>query len=637
MRLYTDELLDGKYRILGRLGTGGMGEVYQAEHTFLGATRVIKVIRPQISESQDVHDRFLREARLATLVQHTNVATVHDFSALPDGSHYMVWEYIDGENLAQRLRTRGPLPPRTAVRLIIQALHGLEAIHRAGIVHRDISPENLMISRADETVKIIDLGVAKSDDPGEAAGTATGIFVGKLRYASPEQLGFLPDHEKVDGRADIYALGMVLYETLAGRPPYEATSPHQYFLMHSEDREFRPVELPPDLPGGAELQEAIRRALQRDRNKRFASAREFADALEGVERSLPEPEAMKTVALPMNFDSTMRVGSSRDTLHRTTVRTDATRVAAPASPADSTVFAPRAGARAEQAGAAPPYAPPAPTLAPAAPPKPFPKALFIVVGLLIFLMLGGVMAGGVWWFMRSQRPEPGVVASSTTGSAAPATDGSGAQPAESTVDVAATAGTDLTSTAPDDGSTVEDGTVPTDPEEPIPAKGRVETGSTGGESREPKPRTPRDEPAPVVTRDVPADDDAPPVQAETPANTYVENGDEDANERLVEKMRRELRGVTRVTVRGGAMQEELEAALREEYPELEIAGAAAVVIEFEGLIDRQGRGRKTRYASAVIRKNGKPVFRYLMPTEVYRVGNTPVEAFIGVLDDAFSQ
>ena len=265
------DILDNRYEIVSRLGAGGMGEVYKAVHTHLGAHRVIKVVHPQISGSTDAQDRFLKEARTATKVHHPNVATLHDFSSLPDGAHYMVWEYIDGENLAQRLRTRGTLPPRQAIHIILQALFGLDAIHRAGIVHRDISPENLMIT-ADDQVKIIDMGVAKVDDAGAVSQTRTGIFVGKLRYAAPEQLGFIPEGEKIDGRADLYAMAMVLFELLTGRPPYEAKSPHEYFMLHARPDPGKPVEVPAEIPGSEDLQAVLEKALARDRNQRYATA-----------------------------------------------------------------------------------------------------------------------------------------------------------------------------------------------------------------------------------------------------------------------------------------------------------------------------------------------------------------------------
>ncbi|HEX7808550.1 MAG TPA: serine/threonine-protein kinase [Thermoanaerobaculia bacterium] len=588
VRRYTDELLDGKYRILERLGAGGMGEVFKAEHTFLGAIRVIKVIRPQISDSQDAHDRFLREARVATKVQHTNVATLHDFSALPDGSHYMVWEYIDGENVAQRLRARGPIPPRAAVRLIIQALHGLEAIHRAGIVHRDISPENLMIARENDTLKIIDLGVAKFDDPADVAATRTGIFVGKLRYASPEQLGFIPDDEKIDGRTDLYAIGMVLYEMLAGRPPYEATSPHQYYVMHSEERELKPVELPPELPGGDELQAALRRALQRDRTKRFQSAREFAEALEGIERSLPDPGAMKTLALPLD--------NARDTLHRSTVRTEQTKAPAPA-----TVLTPL------------PVASPPPPPPPAAPVSQSRSSAPLFIVIAVVLLAIAILGGGAWWLTRPREADALVADAqpATTTTSAPAA----SQPAQSTLDVV-TASTETT-------ATVAPSPVTTTTAAPVVTLARPA------------------EPAPVVEKPVVTETQPEPTPApandDEPANTFIEHGDETANENLLAKMNNELRGTSRIVVRGGAMQGELERALREEFPHIEIASSAPVVIDFDGLIEQKGRGRKTRYARATIRKNGRTVFRYLMPTEIYRVGNTPVEAFVGKLEDAFAE
>ena len=150
LRRHLETPIDGKYQILSRLGIGGMGEVYKVLHIHLNSIRVIKLMRANISTDPGAHERFLREARLATKIHHPNVATLFDFSTLDDGSRYMVWEHIEGTNLHELIDQRGPLSPKYAARLSIQALLGLEAIHRAGIVHRDISPENLMITRDDE-------------------------------------------------------------------------------------------------------------------------------------------------------------------------------------------------------------------------------------------------------------------------------------------------------------------------------------------------------------------------------------------------------------------------------------------------------------------------------------------------------
>ena len=140
MRRYADSPLDGKYQILARLGVGGMGEVYKALHIHLNALRVIKLMRSGIANDQSAHERFLREARMATRIHHPNVAALFDFATLEDGTHYMVSEYIEGINLHELINERGPLSPRYAATLAVQALMGLDAIHRAGIVHRDVSP-----------------------------------------------------------------------------------------------------------------------------------------------------------------------------------------------------------------------------------------------------------------------------------------------------------------------------------------------------------------------------------------------------------------------------------------------------------------------------------------------------------------
>ena len=291
LRRYLDQPIDGKYQILARLGIGGMGEVYKVLHLHLNAIRVIKLMRTSIAGEPGADDRFIREARLATRINHPNVAALYDFSTLDDGSRYMVWEYIEGTNLHELIETHGPLSPRYAARLAIEALQGLDAIHRAGIVHRDISPENIMICRDEEGeqhVKLIDLGIAKQGDSTDANKTATGMFVGKWKYCSPEHLGMLDAGERIDGRADLYSFGIVLYEMLTGVPPFQADTPHAYLMLHSSEKPRALAEVNPSMPASPELEALIFRALEKDRKKRFATAREFARALEDLEPSLDD-------------------------------------------------------------------------------------------------------------------------------------------------------------------------------------------------------------------------------------------------------------------------------------------------------------------------------------------------------------
>jgi serine/threonine-protein kinase len=309
LRKYLEHPLDGKYQLLSRLGVGGMGEVYKVLHLHLNSIRVIKLMRTSIAGEPGADDRFIREARLATRINHPNVAQLYDFSTLDDGSRYMVWEYIEGTNLHELIETQGPLSPKYAAQLAIQALHGLDAIHRAGIVHRDISPENIMIDRdegGEQHVKLIDLGIAKQGDGAEADKTKTGMFVGKWKYCSPEHLGMLDPGERIDGRADIYSFGIVLYEMLTGVPPFQADTPHRYLMLHASEKPRALRELNPSMPSSPELEALIFRALEKDRKKRFASAREMARALEQIEPRLddqtgappPLPKAIEVTEEP---------------------------------------------------------------------------------------------------------------------------------------------------------------------------------------------------------------------------------------------------------------------------------------------------------------------------------------------------
>jgi tRNA A-37 threonylcarbamoyl transferase component Bud32 len=299
LRRYLDAPIDGKYKILSRLGVGGMGEVYKVLHIHLNAIRVIKLMRANIVNDAGAHDRFQREARLATRIQHPNVAALFDFSTLDEGSRYMVWEYIEGINLHELIDSRGPLSPRYAATLAVQTLHGLEAIHRAGIVHRDVSPENLMIARdqdGDEKVKIIDLGIAKQWSGEPENQTKAGMFVGKWKYCSPEHLGLLRDGERIDGRADLYSFGIVLYEMLTGVPPFQAEMPHEYLMMHSTEMPRPLREVNPSVTASPELEALIFRALRKERMRRFRSAGEFAHELEKLIPRLDDTAGAAAVA-----------------------------------------------------------------------------------------------------------------------------------------------------------------------------------------------------------------------------------------------------------------------------------------------------------------------------------------------------
>ena len=273
--------LDEKYEILELLGVGGMGEVYKARHVHLGAFRCIKVMKSTLLADPVYRQRFLGEARLATQIHHPNVAVVHDFSISENGSSYMVTEFIDGMTLKQWETANGRFPMPLAVQVSLEVLHGLDHIHRRGLLHRDISSDNVMLSHdADGNlhVKIIDLGVAK-DVSKEAETTQAGVFMGNPKYMSPEQLGELPEGESLDGRTDLYSLGVVMYEMLAGVPPFQARTASGYIVQHltTQPPSFRVTDASLDVP--PELEAIILRCLEKDRRNRFADARELGTAL----------------------------------------------------------------------------------------------------------------------------------------------------------------------------------------------------------------------------------------------------------------------------------------------------------------------------------------------------------------------
>jgi serine/threonine-protein kinase len=399
LRRHLEAPIDGKYQILARLGVGGMGEVYKVLHVHLNSIRVIKLMRANIATDPGAHERFLREARLATKIHHPNVATLFDFSTLDDGSFYMVWEYIEGINLHELINQRGPLSPSYAARLATQALMGLDAIHRAGIVHRDVSPENLMIARDDEgveRVKIIDLGIAKGSGA-EDNNTKTGMFVGKWKYCSPEHLGMLPPGERIDGRADIYSFGIVLYEMLTGVPPFQADTPHAYLMMHSQTRPRALREVNPRVATSPQLEALVFRALEKDRTHRFSTARDFSQAIDAIAPTLSDT-AGAPPPLPPSSEVTNEATRAADRLRQAH---DAATVVSIAQDAP-TVAAPLAERQLKV------------TPAPAAAEPPRRSKIGFVIAVVLVIALG---AGGWFMFQRQQSvveppaPQPRAAAS----------------------------------------------------------------------------------------------------------------------------------------------------------------------------------------------------------------------------------
>jgi serine/threonine-protein kinase len=271
--------LPGGYVILELVGIGGMGRVYRAEQTNLGRTVAVKIVHPHLVGEESAVARFITEARAASRLNHPNSVGVIDFGKTSDGQLYLVMEFLRGRDLARVAYEEGPLPFRRIIEVLRQTLAALDEAHHLGIIHRDLKPENIILEPlrlGGDFVKVVDFGLAKMRPEAQMPSiTSPGIVCGTPEYMSPEQ----GRGDPLDARSDVYALGIVLYQLLTGRLPFEADSPTQVVLMHLSKPPQDPRQVAPERQIPEPIVKVTLRALAKDPRERYASAEVFSKAL----------------------------------------------------------------------------------------------------------------------------------------------------------------------------------------------------------------------------------------------------------------------------------------------------------------------------------------------------------------------
>jgi eukaryotic-like serine/threonine-protein kinase len=275
-----------RYHVIKKLGEGGMGRVYLAEQVKMGRMSAVKVMNRRLASDPDAISRFNREAANASRISHQNVAQVYDFGETSEGLIYLAMEFVEGEPLTDILRRDGALPPARAAEIVRQTAEALSVAHDMGIVHRDLKPDNIMITRArdgGDLVKVVDFGIAKAMNVEAQKVTRTGLIVGTPEYMSPEQIAGDP----LDGRSDIYSLGLVAFNILTGRLPFLSKTAQESVIMRLTEPPRRLAEIRPQVPWSPAVQAVMDRALQRDAALRYPSASEFGRALSAAVREQP--------------------------------------------------------------------------------------------------------------------------------------------------------------------------------------------------------------------------------------------------------------------------------------------------------------------------------------------------------------
>lgn len=311
-RAFIGTVISERYRIVDLIATGGMGAVYLGEHVLMHKRIAVKILHPEVDDQPEIVARFEREAVVGAHVRHPNIAHATDFGKLDDGAYFLVLDYIEGRNLGDVIR-EGPMKLSRVVRIAKQVAGALAASHELGIIHRDMKPRNIMLD-ANMVPKLIDFGFAKvavdklpltasrAEARPKSRLTGVGVIFGTINYLAPESAHGM---DAVDERADLYALGVIMYEMLAGKHPFDSTDPVEMFNHH---RMTVPPSFATRAPGvevPAELDKIIRKLLEKDPYDRYQTAQELVDVLEALPYGHESEEKPKSVAppAPTNRDS----------------------------------------------------------------------------------------------------------------------------------------------------------------------------------------------------------------------------------------------------------------------------------------------------------------------------------------------
>lgn len=313
-------MLDRRYRVMSRIGAGGMGIVYQVEHVQLGKLAAMKVLHAEAARNKDSVRRFQLEAQAVSRLNHPNIVQTFDFGQW-EGALYLVMELIRGDDLATTLRREGPLPFSRAIPVFVQVCSALAEAHESGVIHRDLKPENIVVVRRRDGVdvaKVLDFGLAKLHERSEGADiTAGGQVMGTPYYMSPEQVR----SEVLDQRTDLYSLGATLYRVLTGTPPFDAPTPMSVLTKHLTDELELPRLRAPELNLPVQADEIIGRAMAKERERRFESAAEMQRALERALVAQPVIEGPgvsasrrpTTPERPIHLEPSLRASGERGT------------------------------------------------------------------------------------------------------------------------------------------------------------------------------------------------------------------------------------------------------------------------------------------------------------------------------------